>query len=124
VRSSPVRPLLVAFLLVASVVPSFAQQTGTVSGTVVVTESGAPLAGASVVIVARPGACSQREGPVSPDRASRRAQRARPADRYEAAEQRVVVPRGKRSPSISSSPPRRSPSTNRRDRRAHVAYGG
>src|SRR5205809_6604604 len=51
VRSSPVRPLLVAFLLVARVVPSFAQQTGTVSGTVVATESGAPLVGASVVVV-------------------------------------------------------------------------
>src|SRR2546426_12545170 len=44
-------PLRVASLLVVPVIPLVAQQTGTVSGTVVATESGAPLAGASVVIV-------------------------------------------------------------------------
>src|SRR5438552_6796262 len=51
VRSTPVLPLSAAFLFVVPFVPLVAQQTGTVSGTVVATESGAPLAGASVVIV-------------------------------------------------------------------------
>ncbi len=94
-RSSPVRPLLVAFLLVAPVVPSFAQQTGTVSGTVVVTESGAPLAGASVVIVgAARSVLTNEKGqyhlsvPVGAHTV-----RARLIG-YEAAEQRVVVPAG------------------------------
>ena len=50
-RSTPVLPLSAAFLFVVPFVPLVAQQTGTVSGTVVATESGAPLAGASVVIV-------------------------------------------------------------------------
>src|SRR2546427_963152 len=51
VRSTPMLPLRVASLLVVPVIPLVAQQTGTVSGTVVATESGAPLVGASVVVV-------------------------------------------------------------------------
>src|SRR5439155_17708763 len=51
VRSTLVLPLSAAFLFVVPFVRLVAQQTGTVSGTVVATESGAPLVGASVVIV-------------------------------------------------------------------------
>src|SRR5439155_875262 len=112
VRSTPVLPLHAAFLLVAPIVPLFAQQTGTVSGTVAVTESGAPLAGASVVVVGTARSVLTNDKglyhlsvPVGVHSV-----RARLIG-YEAAEQRVVVPPGRRSPSISSSPPRRSPST-------------
>src|SRR2546430_10740557 len=51
VRLTPVLPLRIAFLFVVPFVPLVAQQTGTVSGTVAATESGAPLVGASVVVV-------------------------------------------------------------------------
>src|SRR5436305_15347871 len=45
-------PLYAALVVISVFIrPLVAQQTGTVSGTVVATESGAPLAGASVVIV-------------------------------------------------------------------------
>src|SRR5213083_1687215 len=47
VRSTPVLPLSAAFLFVVPFVRLVAQQTGTVSGTVVATESGASLAPAS-----------------------------------------------------------------------------
>ena len=50
-RLTPVLPLRIAFLFVVPFVPLVAQQTGTVSGTVAATESGAPLVGASVVVV-------------------------------------------------------------------------
>ena len=94
-RSSPVRPLLVAFLLVAPVVPSFAQQTGTVSGTVVATESGAPLVGASVVVVgtARSVLTNEKGQYRLSVPAGVHSVRARLIG-HEAAEERVVVPAG------------------------------
>src|SRR5438874_1767344 len=88
-------PLRVASLLVVPVIPLVAQQTGTVSGTVVVTESGAPLAGASVVIVGTARSVLTNEKglyhlsvPVGAHSV-----RARLIG-YEAVEQRVVVPAG------------------------------
>jgi len=95
VKSSRVVPLHAAFLLVAPIVPLFAQQTGTVSGTVVVTESGAPLAGASVVIVgtARSVLTNDKGQYHLSVPAGAHSVRARLIG-YEAAEQRVVVPAG------------------------------
>ncbi len=96
-RSTPAA-LNVAFLFVVPFVPLVAQQTGTVSGTVVATESGAPLAGASVVIVGT----------------------ARSVLTNEKGLYHLSVPAGAHNvrarligyePAISSSPPRRSPST-------------
>src|SRR2546421_10919604 len=51
-RRALARPLYAALVVILLFIPTLAaQQTGTVSGTVVAAESGAPLAGASVVIV-------------------------------------------------------------------------
>jgi len=95
VKSTPVLPLHAAFLVVAPIVPLFAQQTGTVSGTVVVTESGAPLAGASVVVVgtARSVLTNEKGQYHLSVPAGAHSVRARLIG-YDAAEQRVVVPAG------------------------------
>jgi iron complex outermembrane receptor protein len=95
VRSTLVVPLRAAFLLVVPVVPLLAQQTGTVSGTVVTTESGVPLAGASVVIVgtARSVLTNEKGLYHLSVPAGAHSVRARLIG-YEAAEQRVVVPAG------------------------------
>jgi len=76
-------------------VPLFAQQTGIVSGTVVATESGAPLAGASVVIVgtARSVLTNEKGLYHLSVPAGAHSVRARLIG-YEAVEQRVVVPAG------------------------------
>ena len=94
-RSTPVLPLSAAFVLVVPFVPLVAQQTGTVSGTVVATESGAPLAGASVVIVgtARSVLTNEKGLYHLSVPAGTHSVRARLIG-YEAAEQRVVVPAG------------------------------
>lgn len=94
-RSTPVLPLGVAFLFVVPLVPLVAQQTGTVSGTVLATESGAPLAGASVVIVgtARSVLTNEKGQYHLSVPAGAHSVRARLIG-YEAAEQRVVVPAG------------------------------
>src|SRR5437660_12843582 len=85
--------LPLAALLLA--LPLAAQQTGTVSGTVVATESGAPLVGASVVVVGTARSVLTNEkgqyGLSVP--AGAHSVRARLIG-HEAAEQRVVVPAG------------------------------
>ncbi len=93
-RSTPAA-LNVAFLFVVPFVPLVAQQTGTVSGTVVATESGAPLAGASVVIVgtARSVLTNEKGLYHLSVPAGAHNVRARLIG-YEPAEQRVVVPAG------------------------------
>src|SRR5256714_14873628 len=94
-RAPPWR--LVGALRVTS--PLAAQQTGTVSGTVVAAGSGAPLAGVSVVIVgtARSLLTNEKgEYRLSVPMATH-AVRARFIG-YEAAEQRVVVPAGQTVP--------------------------
>ncbi len=93
-RSTPAA-LNAAFLLVVPFVPLVAQQTGTVSGTVVATESGAPLAGASVVIVgtARSVLTNEKGLYHLSVPAGAHSVRARLIG-YDAAEQRVVVPAG------------------------------
>jgi iron complex outermembrane recepter protein len=95
VRSNLVLPLRVAFLFVVPLVPLAAQQTGTVSGTVVATEAGAPLAGASVVVVgtARSVLTNEKGQYHLTVGAGAHSVRARLIG-YEAAEQRVVVPAG------------------------------
>src|SRR5256886_1407325 len=95
VRSSPMLPLRVASLLVVPVIPLVAQQTGTVSGTVVATESGAPLVGASVVVVgtARSVLTNEKGQYRLSVPAGVHSVRARLIG-HEAAEQRVVVPAG------------------------------
>src|SRR5439155_560682 len=76
-------------------VPWLAHQTGTVSGTVVATELGAPLAGASVVIVgtARSVLTNEKGLYHLSVPAGTHSVRARLIG-YEAAEQRVVIPAG------------------------------
>src|SRR5438128_2101105 len=95
VRSTPVLPLRIAFLFVVPFVPLVAQQTGTVSGTVVATESGAPLVGASVVVVgtARSVLTNEKGLYHLSVPAGAHSVRARLIG-YEAAEERVVVPAG------------------------------
>src|SRR5213083_2289038 len=95
VRSTFVLPLSAAFLFVVPFVRLVAQQTGTVSGTVVATESGAPLAGASVVIVgtARSVLTNEKGLYHLSVPAGAHSVRARLIG-YEAVEQRVVVPAG------------------------------
>src|SRR2546427_6141325 len=95
VRLTPVLPLRIAFLFVVPFVPLVAQQTGTVSGTVAATESGAPLVGASVVVVgtARSDLASEKARDHVRVPAGAHSVRARCCG-YEAAEQRVVVPAG------------------------------
>src|SRR5437660_11895302 len=85
--------LPLAALLLA--VPSFAQQTGTVSGTVVATESGAPLVGASVVVMgtARSVLTNEKGQYRLSVPAGVHSVRARLIG-HEAAEERVVVPAG------------------------------
>ncbi len=94
-RSTPVLPLSAAFLFVVPFVPLVAQQTGTVSGTVVTTESGAPLVGVSVVVVgtARSVLTNEKGLYHLSVPAGAHSVRARLIG-YEAAEQRVVVPAG------------------------------
>ncbi|PYP48556.1 MAG: TonB-dependent receptor [Gemmatimonadetes bacterium] len=93
-RSTPAA-LNAAFLFAVSFVPLVAQQAGTVSGTVVATESGAPLAGASVVIVgtARSVLTNEKGQYHLSVPAGAHTVRARLIG-YEAAEQGVVVPAG------------------------------
>src|SRR6266550_81908 len=88
-------PLRVASLLVVPVIPLVAQQTGTVSGTVVATESGAPLVGASVVVVgtARSVLTNEKGQYRLSVPAGVHSVRARLIG-HEAAEERVVVPAG------------------------------
>src|SRR2546427_2208725 len=95
VRSTPMLPLRVASLLVVPFVPLVAQQTGTVSGTVVTTESGAPLVGVSVVVVgtARSVLTNEKGQYHLSVPAGAHSVRARLIG-YEAAEERVVVPAG------------------------------
>src|SRR5947208_13744285 len=95
VRSTPVLPRGIAFLFVVPFVPLVAQQTGTVSGTVVATESGAPLVGASVVVVgtARSVLTNEKGQYHLSVPAGAHSVRARRIG-YEAAEERVVVPAG------------------------------
>src|SRR5437879_11056453 len=85
--------LPLAALLLA--LPLAAQQTGTVSGTVVATESGAPLVGASVVVVgtARSVLTNEKGQYRLSVPAGVHSVRARLIG-HEAAEQRVVVPAG------------------------------
>src|SRR5437867_7117005 len=85
--------LPLAALLLA--LPLAAQQTGTVSGTVVATESGAPLVGASVVVVgtARSVLTNEKGQYRLSVPAGAHSVRARLIG-YEAAEERVVVPAG------------------------------
>src|SRR5437879_10786623 len=85
--------LPLAALLLA--LPLAAQQTGTVSGTVVATESGAPLVGASVVVVgtARSVLTNEKGQYCLSVPAGVHSVRARLIG-HEAAEQRVVVPAG------------------------------
>src|SRR5207249_8619327 len=92
VRSTPAA-LNAAFLFAVCFVPLVAQQAGTVSGTVVATESGAPLAGASVVIVGtvRSVLTNERGQYHLSVPVGAHSVRARLIG-YEAAEQRVVVP--------------------------------
>ncbi|HYU37940.1 MAG TPA: carboxypeptidase-like regulatory domain-containing protein, partial [Gemmatimonadales bacterium] len=94
-RSTPALRLFVAFLLAVPFVPLVAQQTGTVSGTVVTTESGAPLVGVSVVVVgtARSVLTNEKGLYHLSVPAGAHSVRARLIG-YEAAEQRVVVPAG------------------------------
>ena len=93
-RSTPAA-LNAAFLFAVCFVPLVAQQAGTVSGTVVATESGAPLAGASVVIVgtARSVLTNEKGQYHLSVPAGAHTVRARLIG-YEAAEQGVVVPAG------------------------------
>jgi len=95
VRSTPMLPLRVASLLVVPVIPLVAQQTGTVSGTVVATQSGAPLVGASVVVVgtARSVLTNEKGQYRLSVPAGVHSVRARLIG-HEAAEERVVVPAG------------------------------
>src|SRR5438046_8757785 len=92
-RSTPVLPLSAAFVLVVPFVRLVAQQTGTVSGTVVATESGAPLVGASVVVVgtARSVLTNEKGQYRLSVPAGAHSVRARLIG-YEAVEQRGVVP--------------------------------
>ncbi len=94
-RSTPALRLFVAFLLAVPFVPLVAQQTGTVSGTVVTTESGAPLVGVSVVVVgtARSVLTNEKGLYHLSVPAGAHSVRARLIG-YEAAEERVVVPAG------------------------------
>jgi len=94
VRSTPAA-LNAAFLFAVCFVPLVAQQAGTVSGTVVATESGAPLAGASVVIVgtARSVPTNEKGQYHLSVPAGTHSVRARLIG-YDVAEQRVVVPAG------------------------------
>src|SRR5213594_4140815 len=82
-------------MFVVPFVPLVAQQTGTVSGTVVATESGAPLVGASVVVVgtARSVLTNEKGQYRLSVPAGAHSVRARLIG-YEAAEERVVVPAG------------------------------
>ncbi len=93
-RSTPAA-LNAAFLFAVCFVPLVAQQAGTVSGTVVATESGAPLAGASVVIVgtARSVLTNEKGQYHLSVPAGAHTVRARLIG-YDGAEQRVVVPAG------------------------------
>ena len=93
-RSTPAA-LNATFLFAVTFVPLVAQQAGTVSGTVVATESGAPLAGASVVIVgtARSVLTNEKGLYHLSVPAGGHSVRARLIG-YEPAEQRVVVPAG------------------------------
>jgi len=95
VRSTPALRLSVVFLLAVPFVPLIAQQTGTVSGTVVATESGAPLVGASVVVVgtARSVLTNEKGQYHLSVPAGAHRVRARLIG-HEAAEERVVVPAG------------------------------
>ena len=91
-RSSLVRMLLAGSTVVT---PLVAQQTGTVSGSVAATGSGAPLAGASVVIVgtARSAITTEKGQYHLSVPVGAHTVRARLIG-YEAAEERVVVPAG------------------------------
>src|SRR2546428_10174715 len=95
VRLTPVLPLRIAFLFVVPFVPLVAQQTGTVSGTVAATESGAPLVGASVAVVrtARSVLTNEKGQYHLNVPAGAHSVRPRPLG-YEAAEERVGVPAG------------------------------
>src|SRR2546423_3287021 len=105
-RLAVARPLYAALVVILLFIPTLAaQQTGTVSGTVVAAESGAPLAGASVVIVgtARSVLTNEKGQYRLSVPAGAHTVRARLIG-HEAAEQRVVVPGGQPVP-VNSSPP-------------------
>src|SRR2546423_15272900 len=95
-RLAVARPLYAALVVILLFIPPLAaQQTGTVSGTVVAAGSGAPLAGVSVVIVgtARSVLTNEKGEYRLSVPMGTHAVRARFIG-YEAAEQRVVVPAG------------------------------
>src|SRR3989440_662988 len=95
-RRALARPLYAALVVILLFIPTLAaQQTGTVSGTVVAAESGAPLAGASVVIVgtARSVLTNEKGEYRLGVAAGTHAVRARLIG-YEPAEQRVTVTAG------------------------------